>query len=508
MDNFSMQPYHQNNNTFGPPTQPYLPPKNHKKKMPVIILCVAAVLFAAILGGWFHHTHSASYKIRKGLQNLAREAEEMKNPLAEKLGTNKIRRMFAEEGGHVDTKMNVTTDTFLGQLTFGVDTDCDIDRQRKELAASTKCSVMNYELANLELYGDEEALCLSIPELYLENVYIENENVLDQYNHSMWAELFGEAQGDDFSINLFPDAWLFGDEEGVGHAFLTEYAYELAECGQHMTMEKAGKNLYRVGFDELYFNELIRQVLYDYVDFSKVGREEAMGILSYFDVISSADQISFLLEINDANRIDSIRVERPLAFCKGAIEVSGDIHFLGDKRSIEKIQGKLEIKNEIQKEKRETELIWQTVQSLELDDYQMESDVKCNLTKDGETRRLRLGCALECDGRKNSFDGKVSLKDTAEDMETVLRASGDFSHIVKGESFDLELEELTIDVNAEELALVRGELGLKPLMKRVERNVKAQTAFFEMPEREWDAIFEKVYRDYEYFLQSLYGFYW
>lgn len=508
MDNYSLQPQNQNRNTFGPPAQLYLPPKNHKRTALIVSLCVAAVALAAILGGWFTHVHSAAYKIQRGFLNLMREAEEMKNPLAEKIGTDGIRRMLAEEGAHLDTRMNVTTDTFLGQVTLGVDTDCEIDRREKEMAASTRVSVMNYELANLELYGDQEKLCFSIPELYLENIYIENENVLDQYNHSMWAEVFGKAEGDDFSIDLFPDAWLFGDEEGVGSAFFKEYAYEIAECRRHMTMEKAGKDLYRVSFDELYFNELIRQFLYDYVDFSKVGREEAMGILSYFNVISSADEISFLLEINGANRIESIRVEEPLSLCDGKIKISGDIYFLGEKRSIEKMQGMLTVKNERQEERKETEIVWQMTQSLELDDYLMESDIKYGLTENGETQNLRFGCELECDGRKNSFDGEVSLKDMEEDFEVVWQASGGFSHITKGESFDLELDELLISAEDEEILLVRGDIGLSPLKRRVRQNVKAKTALFELSEQEWNRIFEKVYRDYEYLLESMYGMYW
>lgn len=507
MDNYSLQPQNQNRNTFGPPAQLYLPPKNHKRTALIVSLCVAAVALAAILGGWFTHVHSAAYKIQRGFLNLMREAEEMKNPLAEKIGTDGIRRMLAEEGAHLDTRMNVTTDTFLGQVTLGVDTDCEIDRREKEMAASTRVSVMNYELANLELYGDQEKLCFSIPELYLENIYIENENVLDQYNHSMWAEVFGKAEGD-VSIDLFPDAWLFGDEEGVGSAFFKEYAYEIAECRRHMTMEKAGKDLYRVSFDELYFNELIRQFLYDYVDFSKVGREEAMGILSYFNVISSADEISFLLEINGANRIESIRVEEPLSLCDGKIKISGDIYFLGEKRSIEKMQGMLTVKNERQEERKETEIVWQMTQSLELDDYLMESDIKYGLTENGETQNLRFGCELECDGRKNSFDGEVSLKDMEEDFEVVWQASGGFSHITKGESFDLELDELLISAEDEEILLVRGDIGLSPLKRRVRQNVKAKTALFELSEQEWNRIFEKVYRDYEYLLESMYGMYW
>ena len=274
-----------------------------------------------------------------------------------------------------------------------------------------------------------------------------------------------------------------------------------------MHMEKAGKDLYRVSFDELYFDDLVRQFLYDYVDFSKVGREDAMGILSYYDVVTSAHAISFILEINDANRIESIRLEEPLFLCDGKIRVDGDIHFLGEKRSIEKMQGMLTVKKE-QEEKQETEIIWQTVQSLELDNYLMESDVKCNYTANGETQKVRLGCELECDGRKNSFDGEFSIENAMEDLEMVLEASGDFSHINKGESFDLELDEMLLSVNNEELALVRGDVGLSPLQRRVRQNVKAKTAFFELSEREWNAILDRVYRDYENLMGAMYGMWW
>lgn len=513
MDNYSLQPQNLNRNTFGPPAQLYLPPKNHKRTALIITLCVAAVLLAAILGGWFYHTHSAAYKIRKGFLNLMREAEEMKNPLAEKIGTDGIRRMLAEEGSHLDTRLNVTLGDFfvgsmLGDVTLGVDTDCEVDRQEKEMSASTSISVMNYELASLEMYGDREKRCFSIPELYMEDVYIENENVQRQYNRSLWASVFGEAEGDDFSIDLFPDAWLFGDEEGVGKAFFNEYADEIAECRRHMTMEKAGKDLYRVSFDELYFNELIRQVLYDYVDFTKVGRDDAMGILSYFDVISNADEISFLLEINSANRIESIRVEEPLSLCGGKVRISGDIYFLGEEHSIDKMQGMFTVKNEQREERKETEIVWQTTQSLELDDYRMESDIKYSFTENGETQGLKLGYELECDGRKNSFDGEFSVKEAGNDMEIVMQASGGFSHITEGESFDLELDELLLSADDEELVLIRGDIGLSPLKRRVRQNVKAKKAFFEMSDREWESIFQKVYRDYENLLESMYSMYW
>ena len=135
MDSFGLQPQNQNRNTFGPPAQLYLPPKNHKKTARIIILCAAAVALVAILSGCFAYTHSASYKVKKGFLNLMREAEEMKNPLAEKLGAGEIRHMLVEDGAHLNSRLNVTTGTVFGEVTLGVDTDCETARRQPRTSA-------------------------------------------------------------------------------------------------------------------------------------------------------------------------------------------------------------------------------------------------------------------------------------------------------------------------------------------------------------------------------------
>ena len=144
MDNFQIEPQKQlPSRSFGPPAQLYLPPKKRKVWPIIAIVCVcAAVVLAA--GIWFARTHSAAYKIGKGLSNLAKEMEEMKNPLAEKMGVDEMRRLFLTEGNHTDTRLNITFETdFLGEVTLGVDTDYSIDREAKEMSAATELSVMN-----------------------------------------------------------------------------------------------------------------------------------------------------------------------------------------------------------------------------------------------------------------------------------------------------------------------------------------------------------------------------
>lgn len=505
MDNFGMQPPTPVKKMLGPPAQLYLPPRDNKKKKLIIVLCICAAVLAVILGCWIFRIHSPAYRLQKGILNLAREIGEMKNPLAEKAGVGAIRQMMAKEGFSADTRLNVTFDTgsdFLGELTLGMDTECEKDVRGKEMSSSTTLSLMNYEFGHVELYGDREKLCFSFPELLLEDMYIENENVLDQYNHSVWSMMFGEVEGDDLSVDLFADKWLFADEEGIVSAFLKEYSEEIENCRRHMTIEKAGKDLYRVSFDNLYFNELVRQVLYDYVDFSMVGREEAMGILSYFDVVSNGRDVSFLFEINGKNRIESIRLEEPLSLYQGDMQVTGDIYFLGTERSIDKMQGKIEIKNDLKEETGEVELTWQIMQSLVSDDYQMESNIRCSVAQNGEKQNMGLDIDLGCDGRKSTFETEISFKSPFGGLG--MTAEGSLSHIRTGESFDLELDEVVFSLDDEEFLLIRGELGVEPLARHVKQNVKPKTAFFELSEDDWYDWIDEMFDEYDYLINGMF----
>ena len=508
MDNFQIEPQKQlPTRTFGPPEQLYLPPQKRKAGPIIAIVCVCAVL-VVFAGIWYARTHSAAYKIGKGLANLAKEVEEMKNPLAEKLGMDEMRQVFLTEGNHTDTRLNFTFETdMLGEVTLGVDTDYSIDREAREMSASTELSVMNYEFAHVNLYGDDEVFCFSIPELLLEDMYVENENVLSQYNHSLWADdyFFGPAEGDDFSIELFPDLTLFAKEEGLAAAFLDRYDLEIRECREHMTIEKAGKDLYRVSFDSMYFNELIRQVLYDYVDAAGLGQEQAMRVLGSFNVISAPDDISFLFEIDNTNRIESIQIEEPLEISNGRQTLTAEIYFLGEERSIEKVQGRIGLNDDGGRKKEKSgEIVWQLVQSLDKEDYQIESDVKYSFTDEETETEEKAALAWNLNCRRNNFDTELTVKWPGQEVN--VEAEGSVSNIEAGESFDLELEELLVNVDEEELLMVTGDITVEPLSKRVKQIVKPKIAFFEMSEREWEAYVEALFDEYSYF--DPFGFLW
>lgn len=511
MDSYSLQPQNQNRNTFGPSVQPYLPRPDHRKRNLLILIC--AIVAVTIIAGmiWFSYTHSASYRIKRGFMRLIKEAEALKNPMGEKLGTEELYRMFFTEGLQADTKLDVTFDTFLGEFTLGMDTAFAKDMKQKELSSATAFSIRNYEFGHLDVYADDENVCFSVPELFLEDLYLENENVLGQYNRSVWAdEVFGGTEGDDFNIDLFSTPWYLRDGEGAGKAFLKRYAAEIESCRRSMVMEKAGDGVYRIRFDGRDFNYLIWLMLSDYLNdhMNILGsyRENVLGVLSYFDAASGPEEISFLVEMDDADRIESIRLEHPLFLGNGAVHVDGDVYFLGGKNSLERMQGRITYDNKNDEVYREHEVVWQVVRSLEQGVYQMETETKYSVLIDDKKINTKVEADFSYDGPKNSFKAKSSFNIL--DSDYVWEVSGDFSHIRKGESLQLKLDELRRLVDGEQTVLVRGEIDLAPLSRRVKQIAEPKTAFFSMGEEEWVRILERIDREYGYLWETMSDYLW
>lgn len=512
MNNYQIQPQMQPVRSFGPSMQPYLPQPDHRKRNLIIVLSVitAVTVLAAIL--WFSYTHSASYRIRKGFMRLAKESQALKNPMEEKLGTEALCRMFFTEGSQMDTKLNVTFDSYFGEVTLGMDTAYAKDRRNKEMSASTAVSIMNYELGHMDIYADRDNVCFSIPELFLEDMYLENKNVLAQYNSSMWADdwWFGEAQGDDFTIDLFSQPWFFTDEDGVGKAFLNRYDLELKLCRQSMEFERAGDDVYRISVDSFYANSLVWQMLIDWLDdnldSSMVLRKDILGLSNYFTGAGDHEKLSILVELNRENRIESIRLEEPISLGRGSVRIDGDIYFLGGENSLEKMQGRITFDNKNSETYREHEIIWQVVRSLEQGDYRMESEAKHSFLKDGKKETEKFGWDFSYDAPKNSFETKADVK--FQGSEIALEASGDFSHIKRGEGFDLDLDEVNLLIDGEETLKIRGEIDIAPLSRDVKKIAKPETAFFAMDGEDWGRILDKIDREYGYLWEAAMEYLW
>lgn len=494
-DPYHHNPYQPQNTLGGQTVYPYNPQGKKKgAKIAIGLVCALVVLIGIGVGALAYYRSTPSYKITRGLMNLAKEIEQTKNPLSEKVGMSDIMVMMQEEGSHVETKLNLAVDVpFIGETTLGVDTDFYKDVHAKELSADTSLSLMNFDFAHLNIYANDEVFCFSMPELFMEDMYIENENVVSQFNNSILAS-GAPSDMEDFSIELFPD-----EDERISmrdwrsmSTVLDDFEADLNACRAGMTMEKVETGLYRVTFPAKETNRLIKSILESYREL--YGAEEELDLLKEYKNLVASD-VSLLLEIDGKNRIESIMLEEPLEVLDGEASLEMELLFLGETRSIDKTQGKIAV-NGVDGQLREA--FWQIQQTSNDNAYTMDMDFRW---AEEEETLGKMKLVVECDAVKDEFNITYSLKDEETELEVVLESNID--DYDKGESIEIDLDKAAISMDGEELFKLSGEIGIEPMRGAVKSSVKPKTAFFEMTMSEWLEIIFMLEDEYGSLLDYL-----
>ena len=473
--------------------QPYgqRPKRDNTAKILTAAACFGALIVIVAGAGLAYFRNTPSYKIGRGLQNLAKEISQSRNPLAEKTGIEELMLMIAEEGSHIDTRINLTSDSLpSGANTIGIDTDCSRDVQDQVMSAKTSLSVMNYEFANLDFYTDNEDFCFSVPELFLEDMYIENENVISQYNGSFLAGLTGPSDAEEFSLDFFPGKEGLSQQEWKDTGALMErFAPDFEACRNGMVMEKAGKGVYRVVLPAEETDRLLQNIMEYYGSAGWSGAVEQWQ-REYESLICS--DISILFYISGKNRIESIRFEDPVLLLDRAISISGSFSFQRDARSIDRVTGV------IMKDTEVPILSFQFLQTPSKDRYESELYVE---VLDGEDTLVEMKYTADSDAARDKIDRRLSVRGEEENLEITLEGSLD--GIVRGESLAFDLDGMTFQWNGRELFRLTGNIFIEPLEGEVERRVQKETAFFGMTEKDWWDIVRRVDDEYGGLLQYL-----
>lgn len=478
--------YTRQQNKYQAQGQMYAPPKDNRIKFRILLaaVCAAFLLCACVGTGIAYIRNTPAYRLSKAVQNLAAELEEAANPLTEKAGIEELLWMLAEEGGHISTQINFTADELIGN-TIGVDTEYYKNMQDKELSADTSISMMNYEFAHLNIYADEEAFCFSIPELFLEDIYVNNENVVSQYNASFFAGLSGRSNLEDFSIDLFPDI--------VSKNYFPErYAADLEACRDTMVMERVERGVYRVVFPVREMERLLRAFM-ESSNTVYAASESGQWWQAYNKLLTS--DICLLFEINRRNRIESITFAEPVRMLDGKAAMSGSLHFLGNSESTEKVQGEITVEGE---DGVARSLYLQSKRSGKDDSYGLE--VEAELMEEADSI-LRMKYSMDSDTLRDTFTTSLSLWNDEEDLELVLE--GELEDIVRGRSLELEVESLQFYTGGEEVFKITGDILLEPLEDEVMHKVGKKTALFEMTESDWLGILYKISDTYGELLNAL-----
>lgn len=498
-DPYNHNPYQPQPGSFGALTvrvyDPYEKKKKTFSKVVIGLVCAAAAVLVIGGGAIAYFRSTPSYKVGKGLQNLVRDFTQIKNPLTDKLGVDELAQMLREDGGHIEASLDCSADVVSEDITLGVDVDFYKDMRNKELSADTSFSVMNVDLAHLDLYANDEVFCFSLPELYMENMYIRNENVVSQYNASIFGQLY-PLDIEDFTIDLFADdggSLSFKDWKNLSSS-LGSLEKRIEACKEAMTLEKSGKGVYRAVFPAKECDRLLK-CLVDNIYSEGEGPDD---LYDYDQLITS--DVSFLFEIDGRNHIESILLEEPVEMLDGEASMAGEIFFLGEENSIDKIQGKLEVTG---LDGRTRKVLCQVQQSSDSEHYQMDIDLKW---VEEEETFWKMKWIVDNDAAADEFEITCTMEDGIDDME--LLVSGSFDDIVSGERMDLDLDNITYSMNGQDYIKITGDVSVEPLSGSVRSKVDADTAFFEMTEEDLLYILYQLNEDTGILGYLLDGDYW
>lgn len=419
----------------------------------IVIFAVAAVIFAKC-----YFTEERA--LLKAFQNLAEEIQEQQALWEEVSGNGPADSLNRIK---LTTVCNLSGEEL--PFTLGVDTVLLRDADARRMEADTVFSVMNNRLAELNLYGEDRTLSVGLPDFFEQNLVFDTERIDIQYNASLLAEKFGALEEHAFSIDLFPTKkflpWMRYPENWQD-GIVMEKMEELIDINvPERENTKYRCSQYRLTISKDWVNNRMTEIMTAAEEkFVAEGAAAETGSTAAEEAEITAEimrDIVVTIAVEEKNdRIVRISLEEPVAVSIGAeehkieVETTGDICFLGERRSIDDIV------------------------------VSMESEIPLN--------------ALGLDEWLLAVFGG---KDDAEDkIEMQLRA--ELLYDENDTSVTADLHKLTVSVDRIGTYKLTGEAVLAPLREEIEPPAGENIRLFEMTEEEYQdlkqQIMEKVWR--------------
>lgn len=291
------------------------PNKKRKLAVGIAAVCIVAATAAvvvAVVTAFAKVYFGENRALVKGLQNLAAEVEEQQELTVQ----NKTGAVNAE------TSFNVNIENL--PVTLGIDTQILRDVEARKLRTSTEVSVMNMNLAKVEIYGEDETLAVAVPTIWEQNFVFDVKQIDRQYNDSLLAEKWGRIDGlPEISLDLFAESERLPWKELVIHCQEILKDLEIGRIEKKIAVNIPEKD------NRQYQCSQYRVVM---PVTEMIGMEWAV----------SDENMILLLSVDENDRIVQISLDEPFLLPEG--ELTGNVCFVGEDRSIDDIVVNMQIK--------------------------------------------------------------------------------------------------------------------------------------------------------------------
>lgn len=426
-------------------------PDGRKWKIAAGLLAVGMVVFACSVFAFTKWYFSAERVLLRAFGNLTEEVLERRELWEAATGNGP-----GEEWNRAKftTVFNLSGDGL--PLTLGVDTTLERDADVRKMKSRTKFSVSNTKLAELEVYGEDKTLVLTLPEFFEENFAFDTERIDEQYNGSLFARIFGTLKGYEISVDLFPKgnpvSWMRyfeGWQENV--------RIEKLEKSVDISVPEKDNRQYRCGQYRL-------TIAADWINTLFTDGVEAAGGFWAKDGMTAGVAQDIIINVameEENDRIVRISFEEPLVIFVGSeegrieVKTSGEVCFLGEGRSV--------------------------------DDILVSMQTELPLTAIGIGERL-----LAVFGNKSGTEDNIIIELRAESLYNEADAC-----------VTSDLHKLTVSVDRVGSFKLTGKIKLEPLEEAIEAPAGETIRLFEISEEEYGNMREQVMKKIWRWLKAL-----
>lgn len=255
--------------------------KNGKKVGFIIAIAVLAAALAGV-GVWAALTvlgNTPKNRLLKGFRNLSQETEAYQDAKEESLGWAALRKAGQGSASYTDLSLDVTIPE-KEIPTVGFDLSLCMDTANKLGNMDMALSVGNMPFLQAQLMADDHMLYLACPDL-LENKYrLDTENLAENFNNSLWADLTGMTLSEEDEVDLWAAAEQEKPENIFSEGFLERETANLKAVADSMIVEKtddvleldnAGKKIVCKGIRVQLSKDALNQILADVQEEMKNG---------------------------------------------------------------------------------------------------------------------------------------------------------------------------------------------------------------------------------------------
>ncbi|MCM1049019.1 MAG: hypothetical protein NC433_11420 [Clostridiales bacterium] len=412
--------------------------RNKKTVIAAIIGCiVSAIVYitaGALIVKAYNVYNSDEAVLYRSLSNLVKEISEQQKLLVEA-------GVASGAGGAGASKTEISLNLSGDELPFtiGIDETNLRDGSAHKLQSEMELSIMNYTFMECDIYGDDERIVVSLPDIFEQNLEFSPKNVDKQYNKSLFAEMYGtidetglsfdmfaEQESDLISVEKFKELW---------EAEKPEESIQISKVKS--TDKQSGYSTYRIVIPKEWIMFMESEI--------RDSVMEKNGVTDFY----ITNDIALLIDIEKNKRITMISLEEPMQYSVeyegyvGIAKLDGSVSFLGENRSVD-----------------DMELNIETQMLLSMLDSDGESYVWEDILPEEE--QVNIGITLKYDYNEN--DGSVTY-----DLDNIL----------------ISMEELG-DIK------LTGEINVEPLDEKITQPKGKTIKIFEITEEEYEDLEEQL----------------